>query len=158
MNERELIDKLKRIQALHRGATTEGERIAAERAYERVHHRLEQHRSQKPQAKPVSPSPSAGRQGSSTAAVSEFQFSLSDRFSRRLFTALARRHGLRPFRYKRQRSTTVMLRASPQFIDDVFWPEFEQLGDTLDRYLDQITDRVIAQAVHGDASEAAIDG
>ena len=45
-----------------------------------------------------------------TERPAEVQFTLPDRWQRRLFTALARRYGIEPYRYKRQRYTTVMLR------------------------------------------------
>ncbi len=135
MNERDLIEKLKRIQALHEGATTAGERIAAQKAFERMSGRLEQERA---------------------ATVDEYQFSMSDHFQRRLFMALARKHGLSPYRYKRQRHTTVMLRATPKFIDQVLWPEFETLSATLQDYLSDVTERVISEAVHTDQSDAAV--
>jgi len=135
MDERELIEKLRRIQALYVGATTAGERAAAHKALERVSTRLEQERYVK---------------------TTEYKFSMGDHFQRRLFTALARKHGLRPFRYKRQRYTTVMLHATPQFVDEVLWPEFEKLSETLESYLCQVTERVIAEAVHADQSDAAV--
>lgn len=137
MNEQELIEKLKRIQALHLGATTPGEREAAQKAFERVSNRIEQERA--------------------TTAV-EVQFSMADHFQRRLFTALARKHGLRPYRYKRQRHTTVVLRANRQFVDQVLWPEFETLSASLQAYLAEVTERVIAEAVHADQSDAAVAG
>ena len=42
-----------------------------------------------------------------TAAPIELQFSIADPWSRQLFLALARRYGLRPYRYSRQRRATV---------------------------------------------------
>ena len=135
MDERGLIEKLKRIQALYVGATTAGERAAAHKAYDRVNMRLDQERYTK---------------------ARDYQFSMTNHFQRRLFMALARKHGLRPFRYKRQRHTTVMLEVSPRFVDEVLWPEFEKLSETLDAYLSDVTERVISQAVHADHSEAVI--
>ena len=135
MDERELIDKLRRIQALYLGAATAGERAAAHKAYERVRTRLEQERYTK---------------------ATEYKFTMADHFQRRLFVALARKHGLRPFRYKRQRYTTVMLHVAPRFVDEVLWPEFEQLSETLQEYLSEVTTRVIAEAVHEDQSDAAV--
>jgi len=135
MNEHELIEKLKRIQALYQGATTAGEEVAALKAFERVQARLEQERYNKP---------------------IEYKFRMSDRFQRRLFTALARKHGLEPYRYKRQRYTTVMLRVSKEYVDSVLWPEFQALSESLHDYLDSMTDRVIAEAVHADQSDAAV--
>ena len=135
MTEQQLIDKLRRIAALYAGATTAGERAAAQKAHERVSARLDRERR---------------------VLETEYRFTMADGFQRRLFVALARKHGLRPYRYKRQRRTTVMLRVTSQLVDDVLWPEFERLSDTLESYLDGVTERVIAAAVHEDQSDAAL--
>lgn len=135
MNEDELVEKLRRIQSLYVGATTPGERVAAAKAMERVATRLEQQRY---------------------VEEIEYKFSLPDVFQRRLFLALVRKHGLRPYRRKRQRYTTVMVRTTPRFVDEVLWPQFERLSETLQAYLSEVTDRVIRDAVHGDASEASV--
>ena len=135
MDEQALIEKLRRIQALYVGASTAGERAAAHKAFERVQMRLEQQRFTQP---------------------TEYKFTLQDGFRRRLFTALVRKYGLEPYRYKRQRYTTVMVQVTPQFVDDVLWPEYEALSDTLAEYLDDVTTRVISEAVHHDQADAAV--
>lgn len=83
------------------------------------------------------------------------QFSMADQWSRRLFLALARRYGLAPYRYRRQRLTTVMVRVPRRFVDQVLWPEFQELNKALVHYLNEVTLRIIHDEVHGDASEAA---
>ena len=47
----------------------------------------------------------------STERTIEMNFRLPDQWSRKLFLALCRRYGLKPFRYPRQRHSTVVLRA-----------------------------------------------
>jgi hypothetical protein len=84
----------------------------------------------------------------------EQQFSLPDQWSRHLFLALCRRHGLRPFRYHRQRRNTVMIRASRGFVDKVLLPEFTELERALQVYLHEVTLRVIREAIYGDTSDA----
>lgn len=131
----ELREKLRKIEALFAGAGTAGERLAAEAALERVRARLgELERRDSP---------------------IEMQFSMSDQWSRRLFLALCRRYGLKPYRYPRQRLTTVVLRVPRGFIDQVLWPEFNELNRALRVYLNDVTLRIIREEVHGDASEAA---
>ena len=133
--ESQLREKLRKIEALFAGAGTVGERIAAEAALERVRaHLADLERSDTP---------------------IEMQFSLSDQWSRRLFLALCRRYGLKPYRLYRQRLTTVMLRVPKGFVDQVLWPEFQELNAALVQYLNEVTLRVIREEVHGDASEAA---
>ena len=132
--ESQLRDKLRKIEALFAGAGTSGERLAAEAALERVRARLTELRRQDPAA--------------------ELQISLSDQWSRRLFLALCRRYGLEPYRYHRQRRTTLMVRAPRRFFDQVLWPEFSELDRALQAYLHEVTLRVIREDVYADASEA----
>ena len=133
--ETQLREKLRKIEALFAGAGTDGERTAAGAALARVRARL------------------AALQRSEPAV--EMQFSLADQWSRRLFLALCRRYGLAPYRLYRQRMTTVMLKVPKAFVDQVLWPEFEELNAALWQYLNAVTLRVIREEVHRDAGEAA---
>jgi hypothetical protein len=133
MTEQQLREQLRKIAALYEGATTPGERSAAAAAIERVKKAL--------------------AAIAYTEPVSEYQFKLPDLWQRRLFWALCRRYGLEPFRYKGQRYTTVVVRAPKTFVDRTLWPEYRQLRDALNRYLDQATDRIIREEVYGDIGE-----
>ena len=126
--------KLDKIEALFAGAGTAGERAAAGAAAERIRARLRR---------------SAGEE-----CPVEMRFALPDTWSRQLFVALSRRYGLRPYRYRRQRKTTVMLRAPRSFLEGVLWPEFLQINDALTEYLAEVTDRIVREAVHGTTGEA----
>ena len=134
-DETQLRDRLRKIEVLFAGAGTAGERDAAEAALNRVRARL-------------------AETGRRDPAI-EMQFSMADQWSRRLFLALSRRYGLQPYRYRRQRLTTVMVRVPRGFVDQVLWPEFQELNKALVHYLNEVTLRVIREEVHGDASEAA---
>jgi hypothetical protein len=132
--ESQLREKLRKIEALFAGAGTSGERLAAEAALERVRARLSE----------------LGRQD----APIEMQFSMSDQWSRHLFVALCRRYGLKPYRYHRQRRTTVMVRVPKGFVDLVLWPEFSDLDTALKAYLHEVTLRIIREDVFADTSDA----
>jgi hypothetical protein len=93
-----------------------------------------------------------------TERTIEVQFTLPDRWQRRLFAALCRRYGLDPYRYKRQRYTTVMVRAPRAFIDRTLWPEYLELKSALDEYLNEATERIIRDEVYRDAREAPARG
>ena len=136
MDEAKLIEKLRLIEALYAGATTEGEQVAAEHARQRI---LERLRSMEAEDPPV-----------------EYRFSMSDMWSRRVFVALLRRYGITPYRYRRQRYTTVMARVSRRFVDETLWPQFERLSDTLRQYLSEVTDRVVVQVISEDLSETVV--
>jgi len=73
----------------------------------------------------------------------EVKFSLEDSYTIKLFIALARKHGFRPYRYPRQKRSTIMLKGKQSYIDQKLWPEFTVLSDELDFMLDQITNEVI---------------
>ncbi len=132
--ESELRAKLRKIEALFAGAATPGERAAAGAAAERIKERL--------------------RRVQRTEQLVEMTFSLADQWSRQLFLALARRYGLRPYRYLRQKRTTVMLKVPPSFVDEVLWPEFVELDAALAEYLLAVTRKIIREEVYGEASEA----
>lgn len=57
---------------------------------------------------------------------------MADLWSVRLFIATCRKYGLRPFRYERQRRTTVMVRARERQFDRVVWAEFSRLQTELE--------------------------
>jgi hypothetical protein len=132
--EQELRERLRKISALFEGATTPGERNAAAAAIDRVRKAL------------------AAMQQTERAV--EMQFSLPDRWQRRLFAALCRRYGLEPYRYKRQRYTTVMVRAPRSFVERTLWPEYQEIKGALDEYLNEATERIIREEVFGDARDA----
>ncbi len=48
-----------------------------------------------------------------------------------------------------------MVRVPKGFVDQVLWPEFQELNAALMHYLNEITTRVIREEVHRDTSEAA---
>ncbi len=132
--EQKLREKLRKISALFEGAKTIGERHAAAAAIERVKKAL--------------------ALIAQTEQAVEMQFTLPDLWQRRLFAALCRRYGLEPYRYKRQRYTTVMVRVPRSFVGRTLWPEYLELKGALDEYLNEATERIIREEVHRDVREA----
>jgi hypothetical protein len=133
--EQELRQKLRKISALFEGATSRGERTAAAAAIARVKEAL------------------AALQR--TEQPIEVQFTVPDRWQRRLFVALCRRYGIEPYRYKRQRYSTVTVRAPRSFIDRTLWPEYLGIKEALNEFLNEATERIIREEVYRDAAEAA---
>lgn len=134
MDEAALREKLRKIEALFAGAATAGERGAAAAAAERIRERLRE----------------AGR----GEAPVEIRISIPDAWSRKMFLALCRRYGVRPFRYPRMQRQTLVVKAPQSFVDTVLWPEFREINAALTEYLDAITERVIRDEVFGDVREA----
>jgi hypothetical protein len=132
--EQELREKLRKIAALFEGATSAGEREAAEAALNRVRAAL-----------------SAAEK---TEQSIEMSFRLPDPWKRRAFLALCRRYGLRPYRYPRQRYSTILVRSPRSFINQTLWPEYLEISRALDEYLREATERIIREEVFADADEA----
>lgn len=132
--EAELRDKLRKIEALFAGAKTDGERLAAGAAAERIRARL-------------------AEIGTTEPAI-EMRFALHDPWSRKLFVALCRRYGIRPYRLPRMKRQSVVVKAPRSFIESVLWPEFQELNQALANYLLEVTDRLIREEVHADTGEA----
>jgi len=133
--EQQLREKLRKITALFEGAATAGERQAAAAAIDRIRQALG----------------AAAR----TEPVPELRFSIADQWQRRLFSALCRRYGIIPYRYKRQRFSTLIIRAPRAFVDRTLWPQYLELQTALFTYLNEATERIIREEVFKDADDAA---
>jgi hypothetical protein len=129
-----LLEKLRKIEALHAGTKVDGEREAARRAAERIRARIEELRGHEQDV--------------------ELLYRLPDPWTRKLFIALCRRYGLKPFRERGRRTSTIQVRAPRTFHDRTLWPEFVALSKELETHLDEITDRVIREAIHEDVTDA----
>ena len=134
IDEAHLREKLRKIEALFAGAATPGERQAAGAAAERIKLQL--------------------GAATSTEPVIEMRFSIPNEWSRRLFIALCRRYGLKPFRYSRMKRQTVVVKAPRSFVERSLWPQFAEIDSALTSYLDDITNKVIREEVFGETREA----
>ena len=132
--EADLLDKLRKVEALFAGAKTSGEKAAAGQAADRIRARL--------------------RQAESRESPVEIRFSVRDPWSRQLFCALCRRYGIKPYRYPRMQRQSILVRAPRSFIDSVLWPEFQQLEPVLRNYLAEVTETLIREAIHGESGDA----
>ena len=133
-----LREKLAKVEALFRRAASPGEKAAAGAAMDRLHDRLGS-RDRPPDPK------------------EEYQYSLPDTWSVRLFIAICRKHGVHPYRYARQRRTTVMVRVRKREFDRVVWEEFTRLHTELEDYFEGVTDHLITRAMGSDGDDSAID-
>ena len=129
-----LLEKLRKIEALYAGTTVDGEREAARRAAERIRTRLAELRGREQDI--------------------EMHYRLPDPWKRQLFVALCRRYWLQPFRERGRRDTTVQLRAPKTFQEQTLWPQFLALAEELHAHLEELTSRVIRDAINEDLTEA----
>jgi hypothetical protein len=128
--------KLEKLENLFSRAGTSGERDAAGAAIDRVKDRLKSER---------------------TEQEIELKLSLPDAWSVRLFLAVCRKHDVHPYRYPRQRRTTVMVRASDRFFDDVVWAEFSSLQTELSIYFEETVEHLIRTAMHSDGDDSGLE-
>lgn len=131
--ESELRERLRKIENLFSGTASVGEKQAAAAAKRRIIEKLNKLKG--------------------AEKVIEIRAPIADRWSRHLFVALCRRYGIEPYRYARQRNTSIMIKAPKSFIDEVLWPEYLALNGALNSYLSEITEKVIREEIHSNTSE-----
>jgi hypothetical protein len=129
-----LVEKLRKLEALHAGTKIDGEREAARRAAERIRARLAELRGAERDV--------------------ELHYRMPDPWKRRLFLALCRRYGLKPYRESGRHYSTVQVRAPKTFHERTLWPEYKALAAELDAHLEELTTRVIREAIDEDVTEA----
>ena len=138
VGDEELRAKLAKVEALFRETASAGERAAAEAALDRLHDRI-------------------GTPRGDREPEVELQYSLPDMWSVRLFIAICRKHGVRPYRYARQRRTTVMVRVRERVFDRVVWTEFSRLHTELEIYFTDVADHLITRAMGSDGDDSTLD-
>jgi hypothetical protein len=47
-----------------------------------------------------------------------------------------------------------MVKAPKPFVNETLWPEHQQINTAMRAYLDEVTNGIIADVIHGDSSEA----
>ena len=137
MDDEVLRRKLAKVEALFRRAGSPGERAAAGVAMDRLRGHLNE-------------------RDHDSDPVQELQFTLPDFWSVRLFIAVCRKHGLSPFRYRRQRRTTIMLRVRERWFDREVWSEYSRLQTELDYYFQDVTDHLITRAMGSDGDDSKL--
>lgn len=130
-----LLERIKKIEALIIGASTHGEKNAAIIAKERILKRypeLEIHKN------PI-----------------EYHLSTSSEWNKKLLIAICRKYGVKPYRYHRQKYTTVMVNINKEFLTKVLWVEYEEYSKLLNSLVEEITDDLISK-IHKHESEEVI--
>lgn len=140
----DLIERLRKVQALYNAPATEGERAAAAAAAERLQERL---REATGAASKASAGPPPERE-------TEFQMRIDDAWSRKLFVGIARHHGVRAYRYPGQRRTTLVVRTTKRHLEERIMPHYVDAVEVMRDHFDAIADRVIREALHVAPSEA----
>lgn len=132
----DLLEKIRKIEALIEGAKTSGEKNAAISAKDRIYKKLiEEKKTQKV----------------------EYTLRTSDSWHKKLLVAICRKYGVRPYRYKRQKYTTVMVHVNEQFLEDVLWKEYLEYAKHLELLVEEVTNNIIRK-IHADDEEDIIHG
>jgi hypothetical protein len=140
MRDREDIrERLAKLEALFARGATAGERAAAGAALERLQARLDL-------SGPVLDEPET-----------ELQYPLPDVWAVRLFVALCRKHGIKPYRYPRQRRTTVMVRVRRTAFEQTIAAEFQTLHRELTSYFGEMVNHLIANVMKSDGDDETLE-
>ena len=131
--EDQLRERLRKVEALYFGATSAGEREAAGAAAERL---------------------KAARRSVPARPSRRDEVQPAGRMVGAIVYRACRRYGFRPFRYARQRRTTIMVRAPRRFFDAVAWRQFSDVHTDLWVHFQQTTEKLIKDAICADTRDA----
>lgn len=132
-----LLERIKKIEALILGAKTDGEKNAAISAKRRIlekYPELEIHRDPK-----------------------EYRLYTADNWHKKLLLAICRKYEIKPYRYHRQKYTTVMVNINEDFLNKVLWKEYLEYSQYLEGLIEDITDNLITK-IHQHEDEDLIQG
>jgi hypothetical protein len=116
----DIVDKIRKIEALIAGAKSDGERQAAEFAKQRLQEKI-------------------------TMQPVEYTVRLHSRWEKKLFVAICSKYGFRTYRYMRQKYTTAMIRVAKSFMDSVLWPEYNKYASILHKLTEEISTDIISK-------------
>jgi len=136
LSELGLIDKLQKIQALYLGALTPGEKAAAAHAMTNIQNKLESYKHQE--------------------RVTEWKFGVNNYFEKRLLKAIFNKYGIETYRYSGQRHTTLNAKTTDTIVNEVVWPQYQEMAKVLRDHFDKLTNEVIKEALGEDEREDEI--
>jgi len=132
-----LLERIKKIEALIIGASTDGEKNAAITSKKRIlkkYPELEIHKN------PI-----------------EYRLSTGSEWNKKLLIAICRKYGVKPYRYHRQKYTTVMVNMNEEFLTKILWKEYEEHSKILNELVEEITNDLISK-IHKHEDEDIIHG
>lgn len=132
-------ERLAKLEALFARGATPGERAAAGAALGRMQARLDLDGAKAAEPK------------------TELQYILPDVWAVRIFVALCRKHGVKPYRYPRQRRTTVMVSVRKRDFEQTIAAEFQSLHRELTGYFDAMVNHLIADVMKSDGDDETLE-
>lgn len=130
-----ILEKLKKIEALIEGATTEGEQKAALLAKERVLSSFNKNQ---------------------TSQLIEYKVTAESYWKKRLFVALCHKRGLQTYRYYRQKYTTTNVKISKDIMENDLWPEYIKFSKILEDLVEDIMKDIMKKIWQKDENETII--
>lgn len=127
----DLVEKIRKIEALIAGTKSDGERQAAEFAKQRLQEKI-------------------------TVQPIEYTVRLHSRWEKKLFVAICSKYGLRTYRYMRQKYTTAMVRVAKPFMESVLWPEYNKYASILHKLTEEISSDLISKIHLGKEDDETI--
>lgn len=91
------------------------------------------------------------------ADVAEFQCHMKHDWDSFVFHALAKRYGIRPYRYRKQRKSTILVHMSKQFLDELLWPIFNDVCAALFARFTEVTTALLPTIAPGPFSMPILD-
>ena len=89
--------------------------------------------------------------------VQEFQCALKNDWDALVFHALLKRYGLAPYRYRKQRHSTVLVRVSKRFLNEVLWPIFNEVSAAVHARFGEIIAALLPAIAPGPFALAILD-
>lgn len=87
--------------------------------------------------------------------IVEYRLYTPDTWHKKLLLAICRKYGLQPYRYHRQKYTTVMVKVEEDFLNNIIWKEYEKYSIHLEKLIDDITGDLINK-IHTHSDEDII--
>ena len=132
-----ILNKIAKIEALIERAGSEGERVAALLAKDRILAKMARDKEHLPV---------------------EYKFSFGSQWQKRLFKALCDKHGFESYRYYRERYTTSHVKISKAIVDGVLWPEYLRWSNVLQELVEEVMQDIIGKIHRSDTEETVIQG
>lgn len=85
----------------------------------------------------------------------ELRFTVAESWAQKVLVALLMRRGFRPYRKPGQHATTIMVEAPKAFVSETIMVEYAAITGKLESWIDAVTERVIAEVIHGDGGVVA---
>lgn len=89
--------------------------------------------------------------------IIEYTIKTQDFWHKKLFVAICRKYNIKPYRYYRQKYTTVTIKINEIFLNEVLWKEYLEYSKILEELVWWITDELINK-IHEEEEEEVLKG